>query len=160
MGCVLQSGNVTPGHLAQFITDHVIGDAGPILASQKVLGAIFGADFNTTSDQPIVLPSSINAFQLTGIIVTNASISLTTAFGGFYPLTSKAGSPIVSASQGYSALTSSSVLLQPTLTTFAMTTRFSNAILTNLWAIYFSLTIPQGATASADVYAIGLDLSP
>ena len=159
-GNVLQSGSVTAGHNATWITDGVIADGGPIAASNKVLGSIFGADFNSTGDQPLVLPASINAFQLTAIIVTNASTSLTTATGGFYPLASKAGSPIVSAAQNYLSLVASSDLLRPTLTTFASTTRFSNAILTSSWAIYFSLTIPQGATATCDVYAIGIDLSP
>ena len=158
-GNVLQSGSVTAGHNATWITDGVIADGGPIAASNKVLGSIFGADFNSTGDQPLVLPASINAFQLTGIIVTNASVSLNAAFGGFYPLSSKAGSPIVLASQSYAALTASSLLMQPTLTAFATTTRFSSAILTGLWAIYLSLTVPQGSTATADVYLTGLDLS-
>src|ERR1700733_2890264 len=92
---VQQSGNPTSGHLAKWVASGVIADAGPPIASQRVLAVLQGADFNTTTDQPINIPNSITAFQLTGMIITNASVSLTTAVGGFYPQFSKAGSPIV-----------------------------------------------------------------
>lgn len=165
---VQQSGNVTPGHLASWTTDGVIQDGGPLLASNKVLAVQFGANFNTTFDQPLILPQPITVFQLTGIVVTNASISLTIAVGGFYTEALKSGSQIVSASQTYSVLSSPNLLMQPALTTFAQTARFSAANLAilagannqNGLAIYFSLTTPQGVQATADIYAIGIDLSP
>lgn len=155
---VEQSGNITPGHLAKFITSGVIGDAGPLGASQKVLAYQQAANFNVTTDQPLILPITITAFQLTGIIVANASISLTTAQGGFYTAASKGGSVIVLASQAYSALTNANLLMQPTLTAFALTARFSANNLTNN-EIYFALTAAQGAPATADIYLVGIDLS-
>jgi hypothetical protein len=159
---VLQSGNVTPGHLASWTTDGVLQDAGGTPASQRVLASLRSANFNITSDQPILLPNSINAFQLTGIVVTNASVSLSSAVGGFYPQAAKAGTPIVSASQAYSALTTAAGLLQVTLASFGQNTRFSAANLgsiNGLLAIWFSLTTPQGAGATADIYLTGIDLS-
>lgn len=156
---IVQSGIITPGHLVDWITDGVVGDAGPALAGNKVLGSIFMADFNSTFDQPITLAQSLTAFQLSGIIVTNASIPLTAAFGGFYPLSNKAGTPLVASSQGYSALTTANILLQPTLTTYALTTRFSANVLTSGWQLYFSLSTPQGIAATGDIYVTGIDLS-
>lgn len=157
-GVVQQSGNVTAGHLAKFVTSGVIADAGPLGASQRVLSYLQGADFNSIQDQPLLIPNTITAFQLTGIIVTNATISLTTAVGGFYPRASKAGTAIVAAGQAYSALTDPTLLLQPTITMLAQTARFSAVNLPSA-AIFFSLTTPQGAAAFADIYAIGIDLT-
>lgn len=165
---VQQSGQVTPGHLATWSTDGVIQDGGPILASQKVLAAFFNANFNTIADQPLILPPAITAFQLTGIIITNASVSLTTAVGGFYPAASKGGTPIVSAAQAYSALTNANLLMQATIALFGQTARFSSANLAlslaangqNGLTVYLSLTTAQGASATADVYLVGMDLSP
>jgi hypothetical protein len=159
---VLQSGLVTPGHIAIFATSGVIQDGGGTPAAQRVLASVRGANFNTTNDQPIAIPQQIAAFQLTGIIITNASISLTTAVGGFYPVASKGGTPIVSAAQAYSALTSSAKLLQATLASFGSTTRFSAANLGSIAGfldIWFSLTTPQGAPAMADIYLVGIDLT-
>lgn len=164
---VEQSGSVTPNHLATWTTDGVIQDGGPILASQKVLGSFRSANFNSIFDQPILVPPAISAFQLTGIVVTNASVSLTTASGGFYTAASKGGSQIVSSSQAYSALTGSNLLLSATLTAFANTARFSAANLGTLLnannqyslALYFALTTAQGVAATADIYVIGIDLT-
>ena len=163
---VLQSGNVTPGHLATWTTDGIVQDGGPILASQKVLTSIRSASFATTIDQPLILPPSIVAFQLTGIIVTNASTSLLGALGGFYTNPGQTGSVIVFAAQSYSSLTGSNLLLSVTLTAFANTARFSSNNLPLLLnangqyalGFYFSLSTALAA-GTADIYAIGLDLS-
>ncbi len=164
MSGILQSGTITPGHLIVWTTDGVAQDGGPILASQKVLASLRSADFNSTADQPLIIPPAITAFALTGIIVTNASRSLTTAAGGFYPAASKAGTPIVSAAQVYSSLTTAAGLLNVTLAAFGSGTRFSIANLTNPFgtglAIYLALTTAQGQSPTvADVYAIGMDLT-
>lgn len=159
---VQQSGNVTPGHLAAWVTDGVLEDFGPAFGGQTVIASLRGANFNTTADQPIVIPPGIAAFRLQTILVCNAGVSLTTAAGGFYPLASKGGSPIVSAAQVYSALTTINTLMQPTLTSFANTTRFSGATLGQVAgnnAVWFALSTPQGVAATADLYLVGQDLS-
>lgn len=155
---IRQSGPVTPGHLAKFVTSGVIADAGPLGAAQRVLAYQQGADFNSVQDQPLNIPNTITAFQLTGVIVTNATESITTAAGGFYPQLSKAGSPIVAAGQVYSTLTTANLLLNATLTAFALSARFSSALLPTSQVV-FSLTTPQGTPCFADIYLIGLDLS-
>lgn len=165
---VQQSGQVTHGHFASWVTDGVIQDGGPVTAAQKVLAAFFNANFNTTSDQPLLVNPAITAFQLTGIVVTNASISLSAAVGGFYTAAAKGGSQIVANTQVYSSLTTANLLLQATLTAFANTARFSSnnlSLLPNInnlqsLAVYLALTTPQSAPATADVYLIGMDLTP
>jgi len=159
---VQQSGSITAGHIAQWAATGVIQDGGAAPAAQRVLAAMSGANFNTTNDQPIAIPQRISAFQLTSIVITHASISLTTAVGGFYPAAAKAGTPIVAASQAYSTLTTSDKLLQATLASFGSTTRFSSSTLGSIGGflqIWLSLTTAQGALASADVYICGIDLS-
>lgn len=167
MAGIQQGGNVTPGHAAAWVATGVLGDGGPILASQKVLASIRGANFNTTTDQPLILPPAITAFQLTGLLITNASLSLTTAAGGFYTAASKNGSALVAAGQVYSSLTTANLLLLATLTAFAQTARLSlnnlglllGANNQNALALYFALTTAQGAAATADVFVLGIDLS-
>lgn len=158
MSGVEQSGNVTPGHYVKWFGDGVVGDGGGAIASQKVLASLLSADFNTIADQPIEIPASITAFQLTGILVTNTTLSLSTAEGGFYPQPAKAGTPLVAASQVYSTLTGANVLLSCTLESTVATTRYSIANLPNQ-AIYFALTTAQGANAYADIYILGVDLT-
>lgn len=151
---VLQSGNITPYHAVMWAANGVVADGGP-MPTGRVIVAGRSLNFNTVLDQPIVFPQWVTAFRLASIIVTNASISLTTAVGGFYPAASKGGTPIVAATQVYSALTASSKLLLATLASFGSTTRFSSANLATiggLLAIYFSLTTAQGAAATADIY--------
>jgi len=149
-----QSGNVTSGHLATWITNGVVGDGGSPIGSAFVLASLLSADFNTTADQPIALPSTVNYFALTGIIIAAASTSLTTAAGGFYPTTSKGGSAIVSSAQAYSALTANTLLMNATLTAYAQAQFFSRTQLAD-WAIYLSLTTPQGSDALANIYLLG-----
>lgn len=151
---VQQSGNVTPGHLATWITPGVVGDGGAPFGNPVVLASLLSADFDSISDQAIALPATVNYFQLTGIVVAAPSTSLTTAAGGFYPQISKGGSALVASGQVYTALTSSGLLMNATLTAYAQAQFFSRTQLPD-WALYFSLTTAQGATALANIYAIG-----
>jgi len=158
MSRVLQSGDITPGHIVQWTTDGVIQDGGPIAAAQKVLASAREVDFMSTADQPIIIPSSVTAWQLTGILVTNASGPLLNAQGGVYTAAGKTGASIVASTQTYATLTGPDLLLYLTLTAYAQSARFS---LNNLPAnrLYFSLTTGQPAAASADLYVVGIDLS-
>ncbi len=155
---IVQSGNVTPNNLVKWVTDGVVGDGGPPLGtSETVLAQLLDANFNTTNDQTIPIVGTITKFALTRIIVTNASLSLTTAAGGFYPQPSKGGTAIVANTQVYSTLTAASKLLNPTLTSFGSTTVFDATILTS-FSVYFSLTTGQGAGCTGDIYLCGIVL--
>lgn len=166
---VQQSGFVTAGHLAVFAGNGVVQDGGPILASEKVLGTLFSANFNAASvDQPILMPYSVTVFTITRIIVTNASPAISSAVGGFYTAASQGGSAIVANSQAYSSLTNSNLLLNATIASYGQTARFSNANLTTTLGpnnqstleIFFNLSTPNGSPVNADIYVIGIDLSP
>lgn len=162
MPAIQQSGLITPGHLAIWTTTGVVQDGGVAPIGQRVLASAKGVNFNTINDQPIAIPQRITAFQLAGILITNASISLTTAAGGFYPAASKGGVSIVEATQTYSMLTNNSLILYATLSSFGQNTRFSSANLGSIagfLGIWLSLTTAQGLPATADIYLIGIDLS-
>lgn len=159
---ILQSGSITPGHIALWATDGVLRDGGPLGASQRVLASLGSANFNDTGDQPIALPSRVTAFLLTGILVTNAAIALNTAVGGFYPTVAKGGTALVANTQVYSSLTTINKLLSCTLTSGVPTTRYSSAnmdVIAGQLTLYFSLTTAQGIATVADCYVLGVDLS-
>ena len=159
---VQQSGSITPGHVAIWATNGVISDGGPLVSSTNRLAALLSADFNSTADQAIQIPNTITAFQITGILITNASLSLTTATGGFYPTTAKGGTAIVANTQVYSSLTTPAKLLSATLAAGVSTTRYSSANLDNIngyLTLYLSLTAAQGVLATADLYLLGIDLT-
>ncbi len=122
----------------------------PAVSAGMLLGRIIGANMNVTTDQPFALTNyaALNAFRITKITAKNASISLTTAAGGVYPAASKGGTAIVASGQAYSSLSASSIALDLTLA--AGTTVYAKG-----GAPILSLTTPQGAAASCDLYLFG-----
>jgi hypothetical protein len=111
-------------------------------------GSLLGANMNSTADQviPISFPSA--NYRIDSILVTNPSVSLTTAVGGIYPAASKAGVAIVANSQAYSGLTSATANTAGNLLALTLA---SSTTAFNLKGLYFSLTTPQGAAATADI---------
>lgn len=118
-----------------------------------IVASLRGANFNSTADQAIAIPSRITAFSVTAILVTNCSANMTTAVGGFYPTTAKGGAALVANTQVYTALTGATALLPTTVVAGALVTRYSVANL------YLSLTIAQGGAATCDLYVVGVDLT-
>jgi hypothetical protein len=114
----------------------------------RILGRRIGANFNSTADQSIVI--ACPKYYIQGIYVTNASLSLTTAAGGFYTSAAKAGTAVVNSAQVYSALTTAASIVGLTIA--------SNTITLTAAQIYFSLTTPQGAAATADIFVLGWNL--
>ena len=121
--------------------------------TNRILCSIRGANFNVTTDQACVIASSITAYTVTSILVTNCSTSMTVAAGGVYPATSKGGTALVAAAQVYTALTSLTISLLATLAANIATTRYTAATL------YLSLTLGQGSAATCDFYIFGNDLT-
>lgn len=120
-------------------------------------GWLYGANFNTTSDSAIPISVPSGTWMVDTVVVSNPSISLTTAAGGIYTAASKGGVALVSSGQAYSALTTNaanttgnSLLL--TIATAGNTTALQGYAQTNrISTVYLSLTTAQGAAASADV---------
>lgn len=120
-----------------------------VLKGFGLLGTIT-ADMNIATDQEIAMAST--NYIIRYIVACNASLSLTTAAGGVYAAASKT-TAIVAAGQVYSALTAAAKFVDLTLTTEATQNVRTEA------SIYLSLTTPQGAAATADIYVFGQDLS-
>lgn len=119
-----------------------------------VLAKLIGANMNSTADQVFATnyDLTLGHFALAKILVTNASLSLTTAVGGIYGVAAKGGTPWVAAAQAYSTLTLATSLLSLTIAAFGSGNVFAVAPI-------LSLTTPQGAAATADFYMIG-DIIP
>lgn len=128
-----------------------VGTQLPDRFGQILLGELISADMNSTADQQIVIFSAPAKYIVRRIVVTNASVSLTTAVGGVYPQVSKGGTAIVANSQAYSGLNATSKFIDLTI---ASGYTSGGSILTAK-SIYLSLTTPQGAAATADVYVYG-----
>lgn len=119
----------------------------------RLLAKVSAANFNITTDQAIAnFPAK---WIIRRITVQNASVSLTTAAGGFYTGAGKTGTVIVAAAQTYAALTGSTIWIDLTLAAGVLT---GTAALTAT-TIYFALTTAQGAPATADIYIWGEDIS-
>jgi hypothetical protein len=118
-----------------------------------IIGFLKSANMNITTDNTIPLTlAGASKFVITSILVTNASISLTTAQGGVYSAASKGGNAIVASTQAYSALTTSTSLLSLTLASAGTNQTYA---VSNL---YLNLTNAQGAAATADIYVFGIPL--
>lgn len=120
-------------------------------------GWLYGANMNVTTDQAIPISVPTGTWMVDTIVVSNPSVSLTTAAGGVYSAVSKGGVAIVSSGQAYSALTTNAVnstgnALLLTIATAGSTTMFQGYAQTSrISTIYLSLTTGQGAAATADV---------
>jgi hypothetical protein len=113
-------------------------------------GALTGANMNVTTDQaiPISVPSRL--YMLDAITINNASVSLTTAAGGFYTAASKGGTIVVAAAQAYSTLTAAANDASGSAMSATIATAGANNAL-DVTTLYFSLTTAQGAAATADI---------
>jgi hypothetical protein len=112
-----------------------------------LLGVLLQANFNVTTDQRMSM--LINGiYRIKRFVVWNASISLTTAAGGFYTGAGKTGTTLVGSGQTYTTLSSQYIAEEPTLNA-------PSVVLPTGTPVYFSLTTPQGAAATADIYAYG-----
>ena len=120
-------------------------------------GWLYGANFNSTADQAIPISVPTATYMVESIAISNPSVSMTTAQGGFYTAISKGGVTIVASSQAYSSLTGNTAnttgnAMMATLATAGNTTDFQGPTQTSaINTIYFSLTTAQGAAATADI---------
>lgn len=128
-----------------------VGTQLPNRFGQILLGQLIGANMNSTADQQIVIFSAPAKYIIRRIVATNASISLTTAVGGIYPAVSKGGTAIVASGQAYSGLTASGKFIDLTIASGYT----SGGDVLTVGSIYLSLTTPQGAAATADIYVFG-----
>jgi len=139
-----------------FLTDQVLTTAQQAQAREnigisspiEVLYRIVGANMNSTADQAFAKLHNHTAWCLLNYYAVNPSISLTTAVGGIYTGASKSGITMVAASQAWSGLnaTGAGLVLTPA-TPLGRGRITADPIL--------SLTTPQGAAATCDIYVMG-----
>ncbi len=113
-------------------------------------GQLYGANFNSTADQAITISPPSNQYQLDRITISNASVSLTTAQGGFYTAAAKSGTTLVANTQAYSTLTAAAINAAGSLMSATLGTGATTSML-DVSRVYFSLTTAQGAAATADI---------
>jgi hypothetical protein len=106
---------------------------------------------NSTDDQQITIFSAPAKFIVRRIVATNASVDLTTAVGGIYPAVSKGGTAVVANSQVFSGLTAATKFVDLTIASGYT----SGGDILTVKNLFLSLTTPQGAAATADVYVYG-----
>lgn len=123
-----------------------------VLGMSQLLFTKAGANMNVATDQQLDKVWDFNDYLIERIRVVNASISLTTAVGGFYTAAAKAGIAVVAAGQAYAALTGPTLGLDLTVAPAGLDVLTADAL-------FLALTTPQGAAATADVYVFGVPLS-
>jgi len=143
------SGDINPS-CSQVTGQHL---SSPIPGEERVLCSIRAANFNSTADQTCVIPASVTAWAPLSMWATNCSASLTLAVGGIYPSPGKGGTPMVAATQVYTAVTGNTIIAPLTLAAGIATTRFT------IGTVYLSLTTAQGSAATCDFYVMGADLT-
>ena len=136
--------DVTDVHVNQI---QAMTNQGLILA-----GVLLGANMNSTADQAITITMP-DHYLIFRVLVTNPSISLTTAVGGIYTGAGKTGVQLIPNSQVYSALTTNALN-----TTGDCLSLGATSPRLNLSTVYFSLTTPQGAAATADIFIYAIPM--
>lgn len=117
----------------------------------NLLGKLVGANMNVTTDNTIPIVGSAK-YAITSIILSDASVSLTTAVGGIYTAASKGGTAVVAATQAYSAASAATKVVTLTLAAAGTADYFTGANL------FLSLTTAQGAAATANIWVFGHSL--
>lgn len=114
----------------------------------RLIAVVKGANVAAVGDNAMVIVNS-TTYSVANIVLTNASVSLTTAAGGVFTQPNGGGTALM-ASAALAANTSSAVVTQETVaTTNAQTAQ----------NLYFRVTTGQGGTATADLYVYGYDLT-
>ena len=110
------------------------------------LAKLIGADFNTTSDQTIDMPSG--QYVIDSVVFINASSTPANATGGVYTQSSKSGVAVVPSTQAYSGLTSADKFVDPSLDAATDDTSFNSNL-------FLSLSTAEGSVLTCDVYVYG-----
>jgi len=114
----------------------------------SLLGVKLGADMNSTADQGIKLIGG-KKFLVKNIIVTNASVSLTTAADGDVNSEVSEGGVALGNQVAFSGLVNPEDYLDMAINTKTVTGK----------EVFFSLDTGQGALATADIYIYGFILA-
>lgn len=115
----------------------------------RLLAVAKGVNVNATGDQAALQIITANPYSVFQVVMTNASISLTTALAGVFTAVGAGGTAIV-ANAALATLTGPTIVFQRTVATTATQT---------VQTLYVNVGTAQGAAATMDVYVYGFDLS-
>lgn len=114
----------------------------------RLLAVARGVNVNATGDT--VLPIIASAkYSVSNVVLTNASISLTTAAAGVFTLPAAAGTAIV-ANAALTALTGPTIVSQSTVASTVAQTGQN---------LYLNVATAQGAAATMDIFVYGYDFT-
>lgn len=150
---VVQSGLVTPTHLASWTTDGVVQDAGVQFSNAygKFVSPIIAVNFNLANNDnpiPINLPTGYTRYRIEQIIISGATASLSTATCGVFTGTGVTGVAIVTSG------TAITVAQQPADTNLNMQSlgvNNQNTMALSDPVIYFRTQNAEGIAAQANV---------
>jgi hypothetical protein len=114
----------------------------------RLLAYFQGVNVNATGDTVLPIINS-TTYSVSNVVMTNASVSLTTAAAGVFTAPAAGGTAIVS-NAALTALTSSTVVSQRTVASTAAQSGQN---------LYVNVGTAQGAAATVDVYVYGYDFS-
>jgi len=150
---VLQSGIVTPGHLASWATDGVLQDAGVTFTNTYGVfqNTALNINFNATNtDTPIAinLPAGYTRYRIKQILLSGASGTLSTATCGVFTATGAGGTAIVTSATAIT-VTSASSDTNHNMQSFTINNQDTLAWFDT--TIYFRVQTPQGVAATGNV---------
>ena len=160
MNQVLQSGSVTPQHLASWTTDGVIQDSG--VTFNNTLG-FFRSDItavkfnsaNTDNQILINLPVGFTRWRPQSGYISDASGTLTTATFGLFTQPAAGGVAIITGGTAIT-VTNGSIDTNNNLQAFSFNNQ--NTLAYSDTAIYFRVQTPQGVPATANVTVVYVPL--
>ena len=114
----------------------------------RLLASFESVNVNALGDTVLQIINTTR-YSVSNVIVTNASISLSTAEAGLFTAPSAGGTAIV-ANAALSACSSASVVSQRSVASTAAQAGQK---------LYFNVAVAQGAAATCDVFVYGYDLT-
>ena len=153
MGQVLQSGSVTPGHVATWTTDGVIEDGGVAVPNLYALyvTTITAVNFNQINfDNQILinLPAGYTRWRCDRVLISGASGSISTATAGLFTATGAGGTQIVSSGSAITVVSSS---IDTNNNMQSMTITDQNTMALSDTAVYWRNQVAEGSTQTANV---------
>lgn len=150
---ILQSGQVTPGHLAAWTTDGVLQDAGVTFLNTYGLfvSTMLGVNFNNANTDNAInvnLPAGYTRYRIDRIVISGASGTLTTATVGVFTEAAALGTAIVASG---SAVTVSTASSDTNNNMQSLTIVDQNTLAWIDTPVFFRVQTPQGSPALATV---------
>ena len=150
---VLQSGNVTPGHLLSWVTDGVAEDAGVTFTNTYGLFSYTKQQINFNSantDNPLLinLPAGYTRYRIHNILIFNASQTLSTATCGVFTQAAGLGTAIVTSGTAITVTQSAEDTIN-NMQSLSINNQSTMSLIDT--TLYFRVQTAQGAAATGTV---------